>query len=57
MPWAPWFSMLASQSRASWAACCRAWITRVMSGVLGLHGWQWIFAVEGAPAIVLGVIA
>jgi len=29
----------------------------MLSSVLGLHGWQWIFAVEGAPAIVLGVIA
>ncbi|WP_431822665.1 MFS transporter [Burkholderia sp. F1] len=33
------------------------WIMRGMSGVLGLHGWQWMFALEGAPAIALGVIA
>ncbi|MBU9147996.1 MFS transporter [Burkholderia multivorans] len=33
------------------------WIMRGMSGVLGLHGWQWMFAIEGAPAVVLGVIA
>ncbi|WP_102817314.1 MFS transporter [Burkholderia ubonensis] len=33
------------------------WIMRGMSGVLGLHGWQWMFAIEGAPAIVLGVVA
>ncbi|MGU7780836.1 MFS transporter [Burkholderia sp. PU8-34] len=33
------------------------WIMRGMSGVLGLHGWQWMFAIEGAPAILLGVIA
>jgi MFS family permease len=28
-----------------------------MQGVGGLHGWQWLFAIEGAPAIVLGVAA
>ena len=33
------------------------WLMRGMSGVLGLHGWQWMFAIEGAPAILLGVIA
>ncbi|KWI53182.1 MFS transporter [Burkholderia cepacia] len=33
------------------------WLMRGMSGVLGLHCWQWMFAIEGAPAILLGVIA
>ena len=33
------------------------WLMRGMSGVMGLHGWQWMFAIEGAPAILLGVIA
>ncbi len=33
------------------------WIMRDMSGVLGLHGWQWMFAIEGAPAIVLAFVA
>jgi ACS family tartrate transporter-like MFS transporter len=27
-----------------------------LNGVLGLHGWQWIFLVEGIPALVLGLI-
>ena len=26
-------------------------------GLLGLHGWQWLFLVEGAPAVVLGALA
>ena len=27
-----------------------------MNGRLGLHGWQWLFLVEGLPAFVLGVV-
>lgn len=33
------------------------WIMRDMAGVLGLKGWQWMFALEGAPALALAVIA
>ncbi len=28
-----------------------------MHGLFGLKGWQWLFVVEGVPAVVLGVIA
>ena len=28
-----------------------------LDGRLGLHGWQWLFLVEGFPAVVLGVLA
>lgn len=28
-----------------------------MQGVAGLYGWQWLFLIEGLPAIVLGVVA
>ncbi|MBV9829291.1 MAG: MFS transporter [Alphaproteobacteria bacterium] len=28
-----------------------------MDGTLGLHGWQWLFILEGVPAVVLGIIA
>jgi len=27
-----------------------------MHGALGLHGWQWLFLLEGVPAVVLGVL-
>jgi ACS family tartrate transporter-like MFS transporter len=27
-----------------------------MNGLLGLRGWQWLFLLEGIPALVLGVI-
>jgi MFS family permease len=33
------------------------WIMRDMAGVLGMKGWQWMFAIEGSPALLLAVIA
>jgi len=27
-----------------------------MNGVLGLKGWQWLFIVEGLPAVILGIV-
>ena len=27
-----------------------------MNGVFGLRGWQWLFIIEGLPAVVLGII-
>lgn len=33
------------------------WIIKYMDGTHGLHGWQWMFLLEGAPAIILGIIA
>jgi D-galactonate transporter len=33
------------------------WIMRDMSGVMGLFGWQWMFALEGAPAVLLAFVA
>lgn len=28
-----------------------------MQGVHGLHGWQWLFVLEGVPAVLLGITA
>jgi MFS transporter, ACS family, tartrate transporter len=28
-----------------------------LDGLLGLHGWQWLFLAEGAPAVVLDFVA
>jgi MFS transporter, ACS family, 4-hydroxyphenylacetate permease len=28
-----------------------------LNGVMGLHGWQWLFLIEGLPSILLGIIA
>lgn len=27
-----------------------------MNGVMGLHGWQWLFLIEAIPALILGVV-
>ena len=27
-----------------------------LNGVMGLHGWQWVFLVEGIPALLLGLV-
>ena len=32
------------------------WIMRDMAGVLGMKGWQWMFVIEGAPALVLAAV-
>ena len=34
-----------------------SWIMTCLAGVAGLRGWQWLFMIEGAPAILLGVVA
>jgi MFS family permease len=31
------------------------WILR-LDGAAGLRGWQWLFLIEGLPAVVLGVV-
>ncbi len=28
-----------------------------MEGIFGLHGWQWLFILEGIPAVALGLLA
>jgi sugar phosphate permease len=34
-----------------------AWIMTHLAGAGGLYGWQWLFLLEGAPAVLLGVVA
>jgi ACS family tartrate transporter-like MFS transporter len=32
------------------------WIMQSMDEYLGLHGWQWMFVIEGLPAVLLGFV-
>jgi MFS family permease len=32
------------------------WIMHTLSGAWGLRGWQWLFVLEGTPAILLGIM-
>jgi len=32
------------------------WLMQHMDEVMGLHGWQWMFLVEGVPAVILGFV-
>lgn len=63
-----WYPARYRASRTSWifAAMAAAGVvggllagaimTR-LAGTAGLHGWQWLFVLEGIPAVVLGVVA
>ena len=39
------------------AAPASSWIMTHMAGVAALRGWQWLFLIEGAPAVGLAVAA
>jgi D-galactonate transporter len=32
------------------------WLMRDLNGYLDLHGWQWMFLIEGLPAVLLGIV-
>ncbi|MCA8274626.1 MFS transporter [Burkholderia sp. AU30280] len=39
------------------AAPASGWILEHMKDVAGLAGWQWMFLIEGVPALILGAVA
>jgi ACS family tartrate transporter-like MFS transporter len=49
-----WF-MTASPIAVIVGAPLSTWIMR-LDGASGLHGWQWLFLIEGVPAVILGVV-
>lgn len=33
------------------------WIMTSMNGMNGMHGWQWLFVIEGIPSVLAGIFA
>jgi ACS family tartrate transporter-like MFS transporter len=33
-----------------------SYVLQAMNGVMGLHGWQWLFLLEGLPALIMGIV-
>jgi ACS family tartrate transporter-like MFS transporter len=50
-----WFMMAAPIAVIVGAPMSEALLA--LEGTLGLHGWQWLFLVEGFPAVLLGLLA
>jgi MFS transporter, ACS family, tartrate transporter len=48
-----WF-MIGIPLSVVFGAPLSGWIMQNMDEYMGLHGWQWMFIVEGAPAVLLG---
>jgi MFS transporter, ACS family, tartrate transporter len=32
------------------------WLMQSLDEAMGLHGWQWMFLLEGLPAVILGIV-
>jgi len=47
--------MMASPVAVIVGAPLSTWVLR-LDGIAGLRGWQWLFLIEGLPAVVLGVV-
>jgi sugar phosphate permease len=63
-----WFPERMRGRMTSWFVCAlpvsgivggplAGWIMSSANGLDGLRGWQWLFLIEGLPAVLLGVIA
>jgi MFS family permease len=60
-----WYPSSYRSTRTAWFVCAIAvsgvignpisgWIMDILSGSLGLAGWQWLFLGEGLPSIIVG---
>jgi ACS family tartrate transporter-like MFS transporter len=50
-----WF-MIGIPLSVVFGAPLSGWIMQSMDEYLGLHGWQWMFVIEGFPAVLLGFV-
>jgi ACS family tartrate transporter-like MFS transporter len=50
------FFMTASPLAGVLGNTVSGWIMEYMSGQSGLAGWQWLFLLEGLPAVILGIV-
>jgi ACS family tartrate transporter-like MFS transporter len=50
-----WF-MIGIPLSVVFGAPLSGWIMQSMDEYLGLHGWQWMFVLEGLPAVLLGFV-
>jgi MFS family permease len=49
--------MAASAIAPAIGSVISAWLMVATEGLYGLHGWQWMFVLEGLPAVALGFLA
>ena len=47
--------LMASPLSTMVGAPLSTWILSTFDGVQGMHGWQWLFIVEGIPTVIFGV--
>ncbi|GAA5004765.1 MFS transporter [Acinetobacter puyangensis] len=50
-------TMLAGPIGSIVGAPLSTWIMTEFAGIGGLKGWQWMFLIEGFPAVILGILA
>lgn len=50
-------TMLAGPIGSIIGAPLSTWIMTEFAGIGGLKGWQWMFLIEGFPAVILGILA
>lgn len=50
-------TMLAGTIGSIIGAPLSTWIMTEFAGIGGLKGWQWMFLIEGFPAVILGILA
>lgn len=48
--------MMASPLSSAFGGVVSGWLLDHADGAAGLKGWQWLFLIEGLPAVILGIV-